>query len=406
MKPFLLSYGGGHANIQIRLSRSLTQLGIKHDLLGLTTAYAAFRAAGLKALDITALLRPDDADYSDRVAPYVPETVHPDITPEQTQAYFSLGFRSLAEQIGEDEALERVAAQGRMAFEPVSIFRRHFADQPPSVVVATTSPRFEVAAIRAARALNIPTVAIGDHFLAGQLGHVGSEDFADHLVVFGERVAEYLEPKCSPGMTFHPLGNPAFDDLAAIENRDAVRQRLRDTLGFGDRTVILWPLSAEYLTIKGRPMMTGEEAVAFFDDLCEADPSLTYVMRPHPNGNSETLQPRHGVLDTEHALEEVLLAADVVVSQTSTVGLQAALMGVPNIVLDFAFHMPSARAGYGIECNDRAELARRLLARDYAPCAPELRATVGGAGDRIAKLVRDLHEKKSESADTSVGGPA
>ena len=54
---------------------------------------------------------------------------------------------------------------GRKAFKPTAAMARYLKKTRPDIVVATTSPRFELALLQAARHSGIPSLAIGDLFL-------------------------------------------------------------------------------------------------------------------------------------------------------------------------------------------------------------------------------------------------
>jgi hypothetical protein len=241
-RPLLLSYGGGHAQIIIAVAHELARRGRSFSVLGLTTAEKAFRRAGLDPLPIGRLIDPRvPAWVRDRAAEIAPLSTHPDITDAQTAAYYAIGYADLVERFGRDEAEARVARDGRKAFEPVSAFARLFAERP-SIVVSTTSPRFETAALRAARLADIPSLAIGDMYLIAEQEWILTPGYARDLTVVSEGVADMLEATGKTSSRIHVLGNPAFDALAATPGDVGVRRALRYGLGLGYMRCILWPL--------------------------------------------------------------------------------------------------------------------------------------------------------------------
>jgi len=390
-RPLLLSYGGGHAQIIIAVAAEMDRRGIAYDLLGLTTAHAAFLRAGLRSQDVSALLVEDiDSGILAKAGAFTPPSDNPDVTDEQTRAYFALGYEDLVQRFGQAEADRRVAELGRKAFEPVTGFRRYLEALRPSVVVTTTSPRSELAAIKAARELGIPSVAIGDMYLVAEQEWILDGCYADHLVVMSEDVGEMLEATGRLTSQIEVLGNPAFDALAPRQGDEALRARLRSDLGIGDRTCILWPLGGAADEVMGRFLLSAEEVARFLDALCDRDPSFCFVLRPHPNWPVAPMELAHGVIDSAMTLEESLLACDLVCVEASTVGLQAVLRGKPTVCLAFADYVLYPRYGWASEVDTLDELAELVLERRFFSPPPSLGRYVGGAAGRVVDLIASL----------------
>ncbi len=185
-RPLLASYGGGHAAIIAAVAETLMDAGITPDLLGFTTAFEAFRRKNLPAHSVSALIEGRRTAYDKaalRAAPYHPARGHPDVSAAQTRDYFAIGLHDLIETQGETAALAALAKTGRAAFEPIATCMAYLRAHRPSVIVTTTSPRFELALIRAGRRRNIPTLAIADLFLQRERPWVLSGDYADHRCV-------------------------------------------------------------------------------------------------------------------------------------------------------------------------------------------------------------------------------
>lgn len=390
-RPFLASYGGGHAQILIALAAELERRGRDYDLMGLTTADAAFRKAGLQTIPIARLIDPEiSGAVRDRAADLAPPSGHPDMTAEQTLAYFTIGFADLVARFGMAEAEERVARLDRKAFEPVCAFERYFRLTGPSIVVSTTSPRFETAALRAARRLSIPSLAIGDMYLIAEQEWILTPGYARDLTVISDVVADILKATGGLSSRVHVLGNPAFDALAPSPADAAVRMRERQRLGIGERTCILWPLGGAAEEVAGRMLLPPVEVAAFLDRLCDRDPGLTYVLRPHPNWPVTGLPLRHGCLDDRATLEAALLASDMVCVEASTVGLQAVLRGIPTVCFNFADYVLYPDFGWAAKADTLEELSAIVLSKHYFAPPESLRAHVGGAAGRVADLMARL----------------
>jgi len=393
VRPLLISYGGGHANIMIALARELTRRGAAFDLIGLTTAFAAFQRAGLTPLDVTALADPqeDRASFA-AAARYLPDESHPDISHAQTHAYFALGFADLARRFGEEEAHRRTAAMGRKAFEPVSIFARYFGRRRPSLVAATTCPRFELAAIRAARACGVTSLAVGDHFLVGESAAIASGNHADHLVVLAEAVARRLREMGGKLPRLHVLGNPAFDALAPRPGDAARRRELRERLGMAGKQVLFWPLGGGAHSGSGERLLPLGEVAAMLDPIMGDGQGWRYLLRAHPNWPVVGDAGMHGMLcPPDLSPEDCLLACDLVVAESSTLGLQAMLRGIPVIAFGHGDLTQYPHFGWASLVHSAQELGALVQSGAYLRPPAELPAMVGNAAARTADLVEHLH---------------
>ncbi|WP_341235823.1 hypothetical protein [uncultured Sulfitobacter sp.] len=398
-RPLLMSYGGGHAQIMAAVAAGLIARGSTPDLIGLTTAARFFARRGLAARSVLALQ--DEAstctDAGDLafLRDVTAGQSHPDITPAQTAAYFAIGYRDLACRIGTRAARDRITAEGRRAFLPVDAMVRYLKRTRPDAVVTTTSPRFEHAMLQAARRLGIPSLAISDLFLIRERDWIIPAPYAEHLSVFASSVREDLLQAGLIGSEIHVTGNPAFDSLRPAPDDAARRAALRARLGMTDKTVILWP--AAQVDARGRsgdPYAGPQDLVPVFERLCRADPDFTYILRPHPN-SAFTLGPGadHGLLDDGTlSPEEALLVADVVCAEVSTMGLQAALRGIPVICVKYAEDAVYPLHGLARAVPDLDAMAAMLLARDFGKGGqtidmPPLGTATGNVVDLIGRIV-------------------
>ena len=406
-RPFLLSYGGGHARIMVELAHELERREKPFKLLGLTTAEQEFRRAGLMPMPLDRLIDPGlPRSIRDRALELAPAPGHADVSQAQTDAYYTIGFADLVERLGLAGAEDAVARDGRKAFEPVAAFERLFAREWPSIVVATTSPRFEVAALRAARRMGIASVAIGDMFLVAEQEWILTPDYAADLTVVSEGVAEMLRATGKCSSRIHVLGNPAFDRLVPSPDDPAIRARERKRLGVGEKLCILWPLGGTPDEVAGRSFLAPAQVAELLDGLCEKDPGLTYVLRPHPNWPVSALTTKYGMLDNSGELEANLLAADLVCVEASTVGLQAILRGIPTICLHFADYVLYPDFGWALSARTVDEMVGQIQRREFFDPPAEIGRQAGGAAARVAELVIRLEHGISRENPESAQDPA
>lgn len=379
------------------VARVLRAQGVEVDLIGFTTGRAYFERAGLHASSAVALLDPDrtmDAPWLAAARPFLDRQSHPDITPQEAEAYFTVGLRDLAERIGREEALARVAAIGRKAFEPIAAMERYIQRTRPDLVVSTTSPRFELALLRAARRQGVPSVALGDLFLVDEREWILSGDYADHLAVISPVVAEALQRDGLTGVRTHVTGNPAFDSLLPTPADEERRAMLRKRLGLSGRTIILWPaVQLGAVALDGRPYALPEQVVEAMERICARDPNFAYVLRPHPNAPFEMPEgARNGVLD--HGLldpDDAVLIADLVCTEVSTMGLQAALLGKPVVCVAFPEEAGFPRYGLARIAPTLEDAVDMIAGRRYtAPAKDFAMPPLGSAVDNVVRLLDDV----------------
>lgn len=393
----MAAYGGGHAAMIAPVAKGLRALGADVDLVGFTTARAAFERADLEAGSVIKMLDPDpaaDAPYREAALTLLTVDGHADVTREETEAYFTIGLRDLAEQLGLDEAMRRVRIEGRKAFLPVSAMERYLLRTKPDLVISTTSPRFELALLRAARRQGIPSVALGDLFLVDEREWILSGDYAEHLTVISPVVAEELARDGLVGTQTHVTGNPAFDTMRPRPDDGARRDALRLRLGLSDRTVILWPAAQlGAMASDQRPYARPDEVVAAMERICERDPGFAYLLRPHPNAPFEMPEgARNGVLDLGILTpEEALLTADLVCVEVSTMGLQAALLGKPVVCVTFAHEAGFPRYGLAQVVESLDGAVDLIAGRRFAlPSKDFSMPPLGSATSNVIRLLQRL----------------
>lgn len=375
----------------LAVCKELDRRRANYDLMGFTTAHSVFAKAGLEPLDTCALLERDEVgELLAEMGQLVPASGHPAITQNQTDAYFAAGYWDLKRRLGKDAALDRIKAKGRKAFEPVKVFERYFSAINPSVVVATSSPRFELAALLAARSLGIPTIAIGDVLRVDGQEWLDREGFADHMTVISPEVAESLRAAGLSGVELHPLGNPAFDALAPAPGDEAKRSAIRKNFGLEEHNIILWALGGSTDLVDGRYLLQSGEVQKALDGFCSRNPTHRYIMRPHPNWPVDPIESEWGLVDATLTAEEALLAADVVCVESSTLGLQAALRGIPAICLNFADYVVYPKLGWALAVDSLEELLNGLENRSYFEAPESARSLVGSSSAAVADLIETV----------------
>lgn len=395
-KPLIMTYGAGHAQISAALGKAFIEQGIEPYIVGLTTARKFIAEQGLQVKSVLDLIKPEeDAPYIAAVEAYVSRDNHPNITAEETQAYLALGLHSLALEHGFEAALEIFAREGRKCFEPVQIMQRYLRDVEPDLVITTTSPRFELALLKAAKILKINSLSVSDFFLqSNEKSWILGGVYADHLTVIHQSLADTLRAEGLKNTKIHVTGNPAFDSLAPKPTDQARREELRTLHNLTGKTVVLWPAAASTHTYNGLRLTTLQEVSDALEPLCQDRGDLTYILRPHPNFPVE-LPPtaQHGILD--HGLlsvDDAILVSDIVLTEVSTVGLQSCLKNKPVICVGFEDYTFYPKYGWANTVSDWKDAVAMIADGSYKLPQNIDGLNLGKAAQTVVELAVDIME--------------
>ena len=393
-KVLFVCYGSGHVRMVLPVARALQASGrARVQVLGLTTAAAVVREAGLPLLQVKDFVDAEDAAalaHGERLLGTLPTVVDPD----ETRAYLGLCYADLEAEVGPDQAAQLYAQAGRQAFLPVRLLERVLRRVRPDLLVATNSPRAERAAIVAARRLGIPAVCIIDLFAVSEIAWIGEPNYADRICVLNEHVRDSLLRAGRRPDEVVVTGNPAFDVLQEPAAAEQGR-RLREVRGWQDRRVLLWPVQEEpavhpFDGRPGDPSLPGRalQAVA---DWTLAQPDAVLCVRAREGQALPPLPPSDRIVATgqEWPLAPLLHAVDTVVTLTSTVGLEGRLVGTRLVqVLGSVFDdaMPLLRFGLadaavplqelGPALDRVTRLARHAVVASAAQATPRVLAEV------------------------------
>lgn len=405
MKLLFVSYGGGHIEMCLPVMRALRERvpGCEMRLMALTTAAKVARQSGEHPLGYADFLTGPDAQaargWGERL---LPGNQHPDVDRDESVAYLGLNFMEWVEALGEEGAWQRWQTAGRHGFLPVRFFTRVLRELQPDAVVATNSPRSEQAVLAAAAALGIPSLSMldlfglpGDPFLARPVQ-------ADRITVLSAGVKDNLVRAGIAADRIAVTGNPAFDVLsqpAAV----AEGQAWRAARGWQDKQVVLWAGDREPDDADPAWAGTalGERVQAMLFDWLQRHDDACLAIRYHPNEwHRFSRLPDHPRLHWSQPGQEdltpVLMAADQVVVQITTVGVQAYTAGKRLINLGFSptvkrTGLDYARLGMGEAATSLAQLPDMLDAR-LAPrgATAQARETHPTAARAVADAVIQL----------------
>ncbi len=346
----MVCYGGGHVNMMIpiyqRLRRDYPELPVQ--VLGLTSAQPVLKAHRIPFIGFKDLPGVDCervrqhggrlVDAMGRVQDRV-----------ESIAYMGASFVDLIDEIGEQSARVRFNEVGRQAFLPVRTLTRYLEATAPRLVIATSAPRAERAAIMAAGSLGIPSICLVDLFAGREIEWLGQPGFATTVCVIAESVRQKIIEAGRSENVVRVTGNPAFDELNTANRRDA-GVKLRQSYS-KQGPAILAALQPEPPLHPETGAASDPELPAKIEhallSLARRRKDLTMVLRRHPSqpafGHEQAYHPAMISRSSEN-LAALLHSVDCVITCSSTVGLQGLLLRRPLVALQMS--VTSAQVPY------------------------------------------------------------
>lgn len=346
-KPSVLfvTYGNGHIAKVAPVVQALQAREIACPVLALTLGYKQARDLGIQPLgykDFLHLVDEKKALHYGRML--WPDNRHPDVDEFESCCYLGINYLEWVESHGEEEAARLYARKGRRGFLPVNFLGRLIASLGPAVVVSTSSPRSEQAAIEAAVLQQVPSLTMLDVFANPHDTYLHHEVYADRITAPSRLAGEQLlKAGIDPGR-IRVTGCPAYDylqDPAHAEEGPALKR----SLGWDGLSVLLWAGSMEAATTGAPPEYVGAGLCEMVErrlrDWVRDRPDVALIVRYHPTqyhlfadqGPQERVYVSNPGVDR---LRAQLHAADTVLVQTSTVGFEAALLGKRLLNLAFS----------------------------------------------------------------------
>jgi len=361
-KVLMVAYGGGHISMVLPVARLMLQEGRFQPLiLGLTTAHASVIAAGFPCLGLRDFLT--DADDSAiacgrELARDLDTAI---VGEDESAAYLGLSWMDLLAEHGQPGAEKLYAEQGRQCFSPVATMTRVLKATGADLLLTTSAPRAEKAAVIAAARLGVPAVCMVDLFAAYEFVWLREPDYAQRICVMNGRVRDKLLAAGRPPEDIVVTGNPAFDSINETEVVAAGRA-LRSARGWGDASnpaspiVVTWISQVEPSEHSCRPGERGnpklpQEIWNLLSLTCQQLKDVFCVCRAHPSEPADDRELPSGqwLSRSSEPLHALLHASDLVVVMTSTVGLEASIAGTRVLqVLGSLYSVDAPYLDYGV----------------------------------------------------------
>lgn len=333
------SYGGGHVNACLPVAQAMMARGWNVQFLALTTAFGAVSKTDVPVWQARDLIGADEHEitaHGERLAGNATEGGP--VSREETIAYHALGYHDLIAAHGLAEAERIYADKGRAAFEHGELARRMLDRVQPDLVLTTNSPRAEKALIDHAQARGIPAVVLNDTLASASNDWLHNPAYADRILVVADAVRDVLTASGHAPQKIIVTGNPALEPMADLreKRRDRpVRQSHKR------RKVVLY--ASQPLGQSRGQSLNGDDAahktalIAQLQKIAAARDDLEVRVRLHPNelagesGGPDWLAPPL-TRNPGASLPDDLYDADVLITHGSTVGIEAALAGIPVVL--------------------------------------------------------------------------
>ncbi len=330
-----VTYGNGHIAKVAPVVKALEARGVRCWVLALTLGFMQARRMGLQPLGYKDFMHLVDANKALAYGRKLwPENQHPDVDEFESCCYLGVNYLDWVERHGEEHAAQLYAKGGRRSFLPLQFMGRLIESLNPAVVVSTSSPRSEQAAIEAAVMRQLPSLTMLDVFATPQYSYVKHSVYADRITAPSRLAARQLHDAGIDDGRVRVTGCPAYDYLldpaGCAEGVEWRRSR-----GWDKLHILLWTGSLELPSPPSPPELAGTglgvQVERRLREWVRSRPDVALIVRYHPTqyhlfpaqGAQERVYVSNSAADR---LSPQLQAADTVMVQTSTVGFEAALL--------------------------------------------------------------------------------
>lgn len=402
-RAFFVTYGAGHVAKVAPVVHALREQGVECIVMALTIGYRRARELGLQPVgyrDFLGLLD-DPAGAVARGRAMLEGNTHPEVDDLESCCYLGINHSDQVATLGPEAAEAAYLRSGRQGFMPVGFMGQVIDALQPAVVIATSTPRSEEAAIRAAVSRGIPTLTMVDLFAPPSDPFLARPVHSDRITVISHEVRTRLLASGLRPEQVVVTGSPDFDalfDPAFHAAGLALRRRLGNPA-----IVVFW---AGILEPPESPLPGTELGAAVEERLrawVRSRPDAALLVRYHPSQYHQfpigPAQERvHVSVPGQERVEPLLHAADVVIHQVSTVGFQAALLR--KRVLHLGFSEWFRRADFDLgslgpseQADQVAQLVPLLEGKRTEEAQDEMKMPEGPAAPRVAAEVIRLSNK-------------
>ena len=350
-KVLFVSYGGGHINIINEVIKEIIKYkNIDFKVLALTTAYdksvSLFSNKYIKKISDYKDLFKKDIEKINYYGSLILEdnyNASSGISKEDTLIYLGLSMFELVQTHGEQKAFDLYNKKQRQAFLPIKTMKKILEYEDISLVVTTTSPRFEEASLIAANELGIETIQILDLF-----GELYPLPRANHIICMNSYISESLKKQGLIENKYYHFGQPAIEktvknilsiDKVIIKNK--LELNSNKTLLYATQKPNIYNEDFSYYDFAGYETIN-DNIFSIFEFLYEKY-DINIIVRLHPNEDFNDYKKWFDkynfvqYINNKCNLEESLAICDVLLNQASTVSVEA--ISANKDVFTFKYHL-------------------------------------------------------------------
>jgi UDP-N-acetylglucosamine 2-epimerase len=392
-------YGGGHTEIIKEVYKNLMNISdIEITILALTTSKYKFEQERIPCKLIT--------DYYDKEEDKeiyklgkefcIKNNIDTLIGKDETYLYHGYALYELEKKYSKEKIKEGFKKFGRAIFLPIQFMERVLKNENPNLVITTNSPRYEKAALIAAKNLDIMSLSIEDLFgveytqltvdIANFFENINYNTiYGNYLCILTDEAKNNLN-KEKVNKVF-VTGNPSFDKtIKYFNNNKILLEKNSKVLCF------LTQNHPEKLDIL-------EKLIEIVDKK-----DFNLIVKIHPNESKEdylkvvqslTKNKEKIFIETENLYENIL-KSDIVVTIDSTAALEAAILGKP-IIGKKNNQIPFERIDIGIEYDDVSQidecvekLSKDRELRERLEKGRNLFRPRELAGEKIKKIIENI----------------
>ena len=342
-KIFFVTYGGVHANIVKLVAPKLSSEN-QVSILALTLAPKVLDKGNLPYKKIKDYLCIFSKEETEKILSFGKELAQIEYNPnsgiefEECVAYLGLGYWNLVQDLGSQEAKIQFIKLGRKAFCPVDVMTKILQYEKPDVVVVTADVRVERASGIAANRLEIPVVHIQD------LPEMDKLTYKAYVCVMNQYAKNYiLEHKAVSEEMLYITGQPVIESNTVVDHNEMKKMQKNFCFEKYKKIIVYLeqPLNLDIPEIE-----------EFLLQESFRHPDYLYIIKLHPNQDFD--KPMEFNLDCNYRkirdcnLKVLLSFTDLAITRDSNSGLEAAMMGVPLIVVGLKEPVRVDFSKYGI----------------------------------------------------------
>lgn len=364
-KIFLVCYGGGHVRMIKNIYEELIkekELEVK--IFALTEGQKFLSNLNIPCMSMEKYHEIIKDEEAEKIGLEIIKELNLNFNDKESILYYGYSFKELIKKYGKTMAIEGYLKFGRRAFLALNFMRKVLEYEKPNIVIATSAPRLEKAALIIAKKLAIISISIEDLFgiemkedyeLANYFNDTNYKyQYGTYMCVLSEEIKKFLTKKTNSKIIV--TGNPNFDSLIRIKNQIS-------KINIDKKYYVI--------TFLSQPNLDQIKYIKKMLDILRKYKNYFVIFKFHPTEDIETyksifnenqeLKSRYILLKDK--LYESIKTADLVITRTSTAGLEASILG-KKIIGEKNIYIPFKELKIGLEFSDLDELEKLIKSID------------------------------------------